>query len=76
MEPLQERTTTVIAQAEETKKNMAQTQVECVEMINDEIAVQVLGALREKTVQAHTQAKELTEKFQALAGDTEEAHKV
>jgi uncharacterized coiled-coil DUF342 family protein len=76
MEPLQERAAEVIAQAEDTKKNMAQTQAECTEMINDEIAVQVLDALREKTVQAQTQAKELTEKFQALAGEIEEAHKV
>jgi uncharacterized coiled-coil DUF342 family protein len=76
MEPLQERATEVIAQVEDAKKNMAQTQAECTEMINDEIAVQVLDALREKTVQAQTQAKELTEKFQALAGEIEEVHKV
>jgi DNA repair exonuclease SbcCD ATPase subunit len=76
MEPLQERAAEVIAQAEEAKKNMAQTQAECTEMISDEIAVQVLDALREKTTQAQTQAKELTEKFQALAGAIEEAHKV
>jgi hypothetical protein len=68
MEPLQEWAVEVIAQAEEAKKNMAQTQAECAEMINEEITVQVLDALREKTVQAQTQAKELTEKFQTLAG--------
>jgi hypothetical protein len=45
-------------------------------MINDEIVVQVLDALREKTTQAQMQAKELTYKFQALAGEIEEAHKV
>jgi hypothetical protein len=66
----------VIVQVEYAKKNMAQTQVECVEMINDEIVVQVLDTLKEKTMQAQTQAKELTEKFQALAGEIEEAHKV
>jgi hypothetical protein len=55
---------------------MAQTQEECAEMINDEIAVQVLDALREKTTQAQMQEKELTEKFQALAGEIEEVHKV
>jgi predicted nucleic acid-binding Zn-ribbon protein len=76
MEPLQEWATEVIAQVEDAKKNMAQTQAECAGMINDEIAVQVLDALKEKTVQAQTQAKELTEKFQVIAGEIEEAHKV
>jgi hypothetical protein len=32
-------------------------------MINDEIAVDVLDTLKEKTTQAQTQVKELTEKF-------------
>jgi hypothetical protein len=40
-------------------------------MINDEIAVQVLDTLREKTTQAQMQEKELTKKFQALAGEIE-----
>jgi hypothetical protein len=53
----------VIAKVEEPKKNMAQTQAEYTEMVNDEIVVQALDALREKTAQAQTQAKELTEKF-------------
>jgi len=76
MEPLQERETKVIAQVEDRKRNMEQSQAECVDMINDEITVQVMDPLREKTVQAQTQAKELTEKFQDLPGETEEAHKV
>jgi hypothetical protein len=76
MEPLQELAAEVIAQAEEAKKNMAQIQAECTEMINEEITMQVLDALREKTTQAQTQARELTEKFQTLAGAVEEAHKV
>jgi hypothetical protein len=75
MEPLQERATEVIAQAEEAKTYMAQTQAECARMVSDEIAVQVLDALKEKTVQAQTQATELTEKFQAIAREIDEAHK-
>jgi hypothetical protein len=75
MEPLQERKAEVIAQAEDANKNMAQTQAECADMISDEIAVQVLDALREKTMKAQTRAKELTEKFQDLAREIEEAHK-
>jgi hypothetical protein len=35
-------------------------------MINEEIAAQVLDALRENTAYSQTQAKELTKKFQAL----------
>jgi predicted nucleic acid-binding Zn-ribbon protein len=49
MEPLQERATEVIAQAEEAKTYMAQTQAECARMVSDEIAVQILDALKEKT---------------------------
>jgi hypothetical protein len=45
-------------------------------MINEEITVQILDALRENTAQAQTQEKELIEKFKTLAGAIEEAHKV
>jgi hypothetical protein len=55
---------------------MEQNQKNCTKMINDDIAVQVLDALREKTVHTQTQAKELTKKFKALVGDIEEVHKV
>jgi hypothetical protein len=55
---------------------MVQTQEEFAKMINEDITAQVMDALREKTVQAQTQAKELREKFQTLAGAIEEAHKV
>jgi hypothetical protein len=54
---------------------MRQTQVECVEMINEEITAQVFDLLREKIVQAQTQARELTYKFHTLAGVVEELHK-
>jgi predicted nucleic acid-binding Zn-ribbon protein len=67
MEPLQERAAEVITQAEGAKTYMAQTQAECAKMVNDEIAVQVLDALKEKTAQTQTQATELMEKFQAIA---------
>jgi hypothetical protein len=55
---------------------MAQTQAKCAEMIKEEITVQVLDALIGKTAHAQTKARELTEKFQVLAGAVEEAHKV
>jgi hypothetical protein len=45
-------------------------------MINDEIALQILDVLKEKTAQAQTQEKKLIEKFQALAGEVEKVHKV
>jgi hypothetical protein len=44
-------------------------------MIREEITTQVLDALKEKTVQAQTQGRELTDKFHTLAGAVEEAHK-
>jgi hypothetical protein len=55
--------------------NMTQTQAECERMVSDQIAVQVLDALKEKTAQAQTQAMELTNKFQVIARDIDEAHK-
>jgi hypothetical protein len=42
-------------------------------VINEEITMHLLDTLREKTTQAQTQAKELTEKFQTLIGAVEEA---
>jgi hypothetical protein len=56
MEPLQERVAEVIAQAEEAKTHIAQTQAECAGLISDEIAVQIVDTLKEKTAQAQTQA--------------------
>jgi hypothetical protein len=44
-------------------------------MIREEITTQLLDALKEKTVQAQTQGRELTNRFHTLAGDVEEAQK-
>jgi hypothetical protein len=44
-------------------------------MISKEITTQVLDALREKTAQAQTQAREITDKSHTLVGDVEEVHK-
>jgi hypothetical protein len=54
---------------------MAQTQAECARMVSDEIAVQILDALKEKTAQAQTQATKLREKFQAITKEINEANK-
>ena len=74
MELLQKQAAEVIAQVEDSKKNMAQNQTECAGMINDEITVQVLEALKEKTAQAQTQETNLMKKFQAIAREIEELH--
>jgi len=49
MELLQEWEVEVIVQEEEAKKKITQIQAECVEMINKEVIVKVVDALREKT---------------------------
>jgi predicted nucleic acid-binding Zn-ribbon protein len=72
---LQEWVAEVLAQAEEAKTHIAQTQAECAELISDEIAVQIVDTLKEKTAQVQTQATELKEKFQAITKEIEEAHK-
>jgi hypothetical protein len=75
MELLQERVEEFIAQVEESKTHMTQTQKDCVGLISDEIAVHIVDTLKEKTTQAHTQKKNLKEKFQAIDREIEEAHK-
>jgi chromosome segregation ATPase len=75
MEPLQERVAEVLAQAEEAKTQIAQTQEECAGLISDEVAVQVVDTIKEKTAQAQTQAAELKEKFQTITKEIEEAQK-
>jgi DNA repair exonuclease SbcCD ATPase subunit len=75
MEPLQERVAEVLAQAEEAKTQIAQTQAECRELVSDEVTAQVVDTIKEKTVQAQTQATELKEKFQTITKEIEEAQK-
>jgi ppGpp synthetase/RelA/SpoT-type nucleotidyltranferase len=45
------------------------------ELINNKIAAQIVDTLKEKTVQAQTQATKLKEKFQEITKEIEEAHK-
>jgi hypothetical protein len=54
---------------------MTQTQEECTGLISDEIIVQIVDALKEKTLQAQTQVAELKEKFQAITREIDKAHK-
>jgi hypothetical protein len=51
MEPFQEWVAEVLAQAEEAKKCIAQTQSECAKLIIDEVAVHIVHTLKEKTAQ-------------------------
>jgi hypothetical protein len=55
MEPLHEWLVEVLAHAEESKTQIAQTKEECEKLVNDEVAVQIVDTLKEKTVQAQTQ---------------------
>jgi hypothetical protein len=48
MEPLQERIVEVIAWEEEAKTYMAHVEEKCARLINNDIAVQALDALKEK----------------------------
>jgi peptidoglycan hydrolase CwlO-like protein len=54
MESLQKRVAKVLAQVEEAKEHIAQSQAECVELISDEIVVQIVDTLKEKIVQVQT----------------------
>jgi hypothetical protein len=75
MEPLQEQVAEVMAQVEEAKTQIAQTQAECVGLINDEVEVQVVDTIKENIVQELTQAAELKEKFYMITKEIDEAQK-
>jgi hypothetical protein len=75
MDPLQEKVAEVLAQAEEAKTQIAQTQKDCVGLLSDKVAVQVMETIKDKTVQALTQIAELNEKFHTITKDIEEAQK-
>jgi hypothetical protein len=44
-------------------------------LVSDEIFVQVLDALKEKTTQAQMQPMELMEKFQEITREIDKAHR-
>jgi hypothetical protein len=44
-------------------------------LINDEVAVQVVDTIKEKTVQVLTQATKIKEKFQTITKEIREAQK-
>jgi capsule polysaccharide export protein KpsE/RkpR len=50
MEPLQEQVAKVLAQAEEAKTQIAQTQVKCAGLINNEVVDQVVDTIKKKIV--------------------------
>jgi hypothetical protein len=54
---------------------MSKTQAKSARMVNDEIAVQILDALKEKTVHYQKQEMKIMEKFQAITWDNDEAHR-
>jgi hypothetical protein len=64
-----------VSKAKESKSHIAQTQAKCMELISEEIAVQIVDTLKERTTQVQTQATTLKEKFQEITKDIEEAQK-
>jgi hypothetical protein len=64
----------MIAQLEEEKKNMVQTQEKCVVIIQEEVTTQALEALTEKSTQVQAKGRELAHKFHSLAEVVEGAH--
>ena len=75
MEPLQEQVVEVLLHEEEAKTQIAQTHAKCAGLITNEVVVQVVDTIKEKTVQAQTQATQLKEKFQTITKEIEEAQK-
>jgi chromosome segregation ATPase len=75
MEPLQEQVAEVLEQAEEDKTQITQTQEKLAGLLSDEVAVQVVDTIREKTTQVQTQVVALKEKFQMITKEINEAQK-
>ena len=72
---MQEQVAKVLAQAEEAKKPIAQTQLECTRMMSEEVVAQTVDTIKEKTMQALTKATELQEQFQTITKEIEEAQR-
>jgi hypothetical protein len=60
---LQEWVAEVVAQAEEAKKQTAQTRLECAGLMSEEVTTQTVDTIKEKTTQTLTKAAELHEKL-------------
>jgi hypothetical protein len=75
IELLQAWVVEILAQIEEDKTQISQTQAECAKLIGDKIATHIVDTLKEKTTQPQTQAENLKEKFQAITKEIEETHK-
>ena len=61
--------------AEADRAQMAQTQAECVVLLSDEVVVQVVETIKEKTVQTLTTTTELREKFHMITEEIKVARK-
>jgi hypothetical protein len=66
-----ERVAEVITQAEETRTHMEQTQEKCVGLLSNEVVVQVVDTIKEKTTQALIKVAEMREKFQTITEEIE-----
>jgi len=59
IEPLQEWVVEILAQAEGAKTQIAQTRTKCAGLLSNEVAVQVVETIKEKTAQALTKETKL-----------------
>jgi hypothetical protein len=72
---LQEWVAEVLEQEEGARTQIAQTQAECAGLLSDEVEIQVMDTIKEKTAQALIKAPELKEKFQMIIEEIKEAQK-
>jgi hypothetical protein len=75
IEPLQEWVAEVLAQEEVDRAQMAQTHAECIGLLSDEVVIQVVKTIKEKTAQALTTTTELRGRFQMITEEIEAAQK-
>ena len=72
---MQEWVAELLAQEEVDRMHMEQTQAECVGLLSDEVVVEVVETIKEKTTQALTTTTELREKFQMITEEIEASQK-
>jgi hypothetical protein len=75
IEPLQEQVAEVLTHADANRAQMVQTHAKCIGLLSDEVVIQVVKTIKEKTVQALTTTTELRGRFQMITEEIEATQK-
>ena len=71
IEPLQEWIAEVLAQVEEARNQIEQTQLECAGLMSKEVESQRVDTIKDKTAQTLTKTTKFQEQFQTITKEIE-----